>query len=148
MNFHEFDNSASEINYSIYSQFETKNRNLKKRINGLKLWHKILDNFNISLIFLIFILSFVAFNSQREWTLIYSNLMDIRNKNNNLIDYISKTEEHFIKEMELSDDIKETTSKDLIYLDKPKKIFKSNLIKSSLENMFDGFEDSKNLVGY
>ena len=45
MNFHEFDNSVSEINYSIYSQFETKNRNLKKRIHGLKLWHKILDNF-------------------------------------------------------------------------------------------------------
>ena len=68
-----------------------------KNISSLKLkfTHKIFNSINISLLILIFILSFLSFNSQRKWTMLYKNLAKIRSDNNNLIDYISKTEEFY-----------------------------------------------------
>ena len=91
-----------------------------KKINlfNLKIVHRIFDSINISLLILIFILSFLSFNSQRKWTSIYKNLLKIRANNNNLIDYISKTEEFYINEIESLNTFKKATPKDLIYLDK------------------------------
>ena len=60
---------------------------------NLKFMHKILNSINISLLILIFILSFLSLNSQKKWTSFYKNLAKTRLYNNNLIDYISKTEE-------------------------------------------------------
>ena len=72
-----------------------------KNFLNLKLAHKIFDSINLSLLSLIFILSFLSFNSQREWTSIYNHLASTRSANNNLIDYISKTEEFYIKNLNL-----------------------------------------------
>ena len=41
---------------------------------NLKFIHKLLNSINISLLILIFILSFLSFDSQRKWTTIYKNL--------------------------------------------------------------------------
>ena len=59
---------------------------------NLVLIHKIFNSINISLLILIVIFSFISLNSQRKWTTIYNNLAKTRSNNNNLIDYISKTE--------------------------------------------------------
>ena len=72
----------------------------KIKLSNLKFVHRIFDSVNISLLILIFILSFLSFNSQRKWTSIYKNLLKTRANNNNLIDYISKTEEFYINEIE------------------------------------------------
>ena len=85
---------------------------------NLKFIHRIFDSLNISFLILIFILSFLSFNSQRKWTNIYKNLAKTRANNNNLIDYISKTEEFYINKIESLNTFKKATPKDLIYLDK------------------------------
>ena len=72
----------------------------KIKLFNLKFIHRIFDSVNISLLILIFILSFLSFNSQRKWTSIYKNLLKTRANNNNLIDYISKTEEFYINKIE------------------------------------------------
>ena len=59
---------------------------------NLGLIHKLFDTINISLLILIFILSFLSFDSQRKWSNIYKVLSNTRVINNNLIDKISKTE--------------------------------------------------------
>ena len=47
----------------------------KIKLFNLKFIHRIFDSVNISLLILIFILSFLSFNSQRKWTSIYKNLL-------------------------------------------------------------------------
>ena len=61
----------------------------KIKLFNLKFIHKIFDSVNISLLILIFILSFLSFNSQRKWTSIYENLTKTKANNNSLIDYIT-----------------------------------------------------------
>ncbi len=120
----------------------------KKTLLNLKLAHKIFDSINLSLLSLIFILSFLSFNSQRKWTNIYKNLAYTKAVNNNLIDYISKTEEFYIKKLESLDSLKKTTPKDLIYL--PKEIFrdkKNNLVRRMKYIKF-GLKDSIFQRGY
>ena len=80
----------------------------KIKLFNLKFIHRIFDSLNISFLILIFILSFLSFNSQRKWTSIYKNLTKIRANNNNLIDYISKTEEYYINEIESLNTLKKT----------------------------------------
>ena len=119
-----------------------------KNFLNLKLAHKIFDSINLSLLSLIFILSFLSFNSQREWTSIYKHLAYTKSANNNLIDYISKTEEFYIKKLESLDSLKKTTPKDLIYL--PKEIFrekKNNLVRRMKYIKF-GLKDSIFQRGY
>ena len=139
-----------------------KNENsLKKNLNNinlinpkntslfnLKLIHKISDSLNISLLILIFILSFLSFDSQRKWTRIYNNLAITKLKNNNLIDYISKTEEFYINKIESLQTFKKTTPKDLIYLDKQITKQKKNKLIKSIKYIQDGFKDSKYQRGY
>ena len=113
MNIFENENSLNKNLHNI-NQINSK----KISLFNLKLIHKIFNSINISLLILIFILSFLSFNSQRKWTILYKNLAKTRSNNNNLIDYISKTEEFYINEIESLNTLKKTTPKDLIYLDK------------------------------
>ncbi len=118
---------------------------LQSKLLTLNISHKIVDYFNFSLFCLITIYSFIAFNSQREWTEIYSSIMEMRLINNDLNGYISKTEEYFLNEVDMKDQFKKATSKDLIYLKKPSEIFNRKFLFSDLLN---GIKDSKYQRGY
>ena len=120
----------------------------KIKLFNLKFIHKIFDSVNISLLILIFILSFLSFNSQRKWTSIYENLTKTKANNNNLIDYISKTEEFYINEIESLKNFKKTTPKDLIYLNKYFPKNKRNNLNKKIEFIKDGLKDSKYQKGY
>ena len=120
----------------------------KIKLFNLKFIHRIFDSVNISLLILIFILSFLSFNSQRKWTSIYKNLAKTRGNNNNLIDYISKTEEFYINEIESVNTFKKTTPKDLIYLDKQITQNKNNYLNKKIKFIKDGLKDSKYQKGY
>ena len=113
-----------------------------------KFIHKVLDSVNISLLVLIILLSFLSLNSQRKWTNFYRNLLKTRVYNNNLIDYISITEEFYIKETESLNTFKKTTPKDLIYLDRQKTNQKENYLIRKIKNIKDGLKDSKYQKGY
>ena len=96
---------------------------------------------------LIFTLFLLSFNSQRKWSNTYKNLSKTRAINNNLIDYISKTEELYIRELESLNTYRKTKPEDLIYLDKlPEK--KESLFKKNLSSFVEGFSDSKYQKGY
>lgn len=120
----------------------------KIKLFNLKFIHRIFDSVNISLLILIFILSFLSFNSQRKWTSIYKNLLKTRANNNNLIDYISKTEEFYINEIESLNTFKQATPKDLIYLDKQITQNKNNYLNKKIKFIKDGLKDSKYQKGY
>ena len=120
----------------------------KIKLFNLKFIHRIFDSVNISLLILIFILSFLSFNSQRKWTSIYKNLLKTRANNNNLIDYISKTEEFYINKIESLNTFKKATPKDLIYLDKQITPNKNNYLNKKIKFIKDGLKDSKYQKGY
>ena len=120
----------------------------KIKLFNLKFIHRIFDSVNISLLILIFILSFLSFNSQRKWTSIYKNLLKTRANNNNLIDYISKTEEFYINEIESLNTFKKATPKDLIYLDKQITPNKNTYLNKKIKFIKDGLKDSKYQKGY
>ena len=120
----------------------------KIKLFNLKFIHRIFDSINISLLILIFSLSFLSFNSQRKWTSIYNNLLKTRANNNNLIDYISKTEEFYINEIESLNIFKKATPKDLIYLDKQITQNKNNYLNKKIKFIKDGLKDSKYQKGY
>ncbi len=120
----------------------------KTLLFNLKLIHKIFNTINISLLSLIFIFSFMSLNSQRKWTSLYKNLSKTRSNNNNLIDYISKTEEFYIKEIESLNTLKKTTPKDLIYLNKQISKKKKNNFFKNLKYIKDGLNDSKYQRGF
>ena len=97
---------------------------------------------------LIFVLSFLSFNSQRKWTNIYKNLAKVRSNNNNLIDYISKTEELYIDKIDSLHSFKKTTPKDLIYLDKRINKQNKNKFIKNIKYIQVGLKDSKYQIGY
>ena len=109
---------------------------------------KILDLLNISIIILILFLSFISFSSQRKWTIFYSSMIEMRNKNNNIIDYISKTEEYFLSEIKYQHNIKKTNPDDLIYLIKTKEKESINFISFVIKEIREGFEDGRYQRGY
>ena len=131
---------------NIYETDKLNSNNLS--LFNLKLIHRIFNSLNISLLILIFILSFLSFNSQRKWTSIYKNLLKTRANNNNLIDYISKTEEFYINEIESLNNFKKATPKDLIYLDKQITQNKNNYLNKKIKFIKDGLKDSKYQKGY
>ena len=131
---------------NIYDTNKLNSNNLS--LFNLKLIHRIFNSLNISLLILIFILTFLSFNSQRKWTIIYKNLAKTRANNNNLIDYISKTEEFFINEIESLNTFKKTTPDDLIYLVQKITKKKNNNLNKKIKNMHDGLRDSKYQKGY
>ena len=134
----------------ISNREDRHNKNYKKfkfqsKLLTLNISHKILDYLNLSLFCLITIYSFIAFNSQREWTELYSSIMEMRLINNDLNGYISKTEEYFLNEVDMKDQFKKATSKDLIYLKKPPEKFNRKFLFSDL---LDGLQDGKYQRGY
>ena len=143
MNIFENENSLNKSLHNI----NNINSN-KTSLFDLKFIHKIFNSINISLLILIFILSFLSFDSQRKWTNIYKNLAKTRSNNNNLIDYISKTEEFYIDEIESLNTFKKTTPKDLIYLDKRITKKKKNRVIKYIKYFQDGLKDSRYQRGY
>jgi len=125
-----------------------RHRNLEKIFKlKIEFIHQIFDAINISLLVLIFILFFLSFDSQRKWSNTYQTLSKTKAMNNNLIDYISKTEEFYISELESFSGYKKTKPKDLIYLDKISEK-KESLFKKNFKRLIKGFSDSKYQGGY
>tara|TARA_Y100000589_G_scaffold300486_1_gene310670 strand:+ start:399 stop:845 length:447 start_codon:yes stop_codon:yes gene_type:complete len=142
MNLGTYNNIKSNQVSSKSDNFEKKKLGLKRKSKYLNA-HKIFDCLNISIMSLIFTLTFLSLNSQRKWTNYYSLIKDIRIINNNLVDKISKTEEFYIKEIDNSENIKKATSRDLIYLNKSNKEKKMNLILKSYFSILKGIKDGK-----
>ena len=78
----------------------------------------------------------------------YSSMIELRNKNNNIIDYISKTEQYFLDEIEYQHNIKKTNPDDLIYLIKTKDKEKKFFLSFVVNEMRKGFNDGKYQRGY
>ncbi len=114
---------------------------------NIKLINQIIDTVNISLIVLISTLFFLSLNSQRKWSNTYKTLSKTKAMNNNLIDYISKTEEFYISELESLNTSRKTKPKDLIYLDKVAEK-KESLLKKNFRTFIEGFSDSEYHRGY
>ena len=130
-------------NFSFESQ---KNSEKISQLN-IQLIHQIFNTINISLLVLIFTLFFLSLDSQRKWSNTYKTLSKTKAMNNNLIDYISKTEEFYISELESLNTYRKTKPKDLIYLDKiPEK--KESFFKKNLSSLIEGFIDRKYQRGY
>ena len=113
-----------------------------------RIYCKIIDRLNISIIILILFLSFISLSSQRKWTILYSSMVDIRNKNNNIIDYISKTEQYFLNEIDRQQNIKKTNPDDLIYLIKTREKEKINFLSLVVKEIRKGFDDGRYQRGY
>ena len=109
--------------------------------------HQIFNTINISLLFLIFTLFFLSFDSQRKWSNTYKTLSKTRAININLIDYISKIEQFYIGELESLNIYRKTKPEDLIYLEKHTEK-KESLYKKNLSSFIEGFSDSKYQRGY
>ena len=127
--------------------YESKKNSEKISILNIKLIHQIFDTINISLLVLIFILFFLSFDSQRKWSNTYKTLSKTKAMNNNLIEYISKTEEFYIGELESLNTYRKTKPKDLIYLEKTSEK-KESLLKKNLKSFIEGLENSKYQIGY
>ena len=113
-----------------------------------RLYGKIIDRLNISIIILILFLSFISLENQRKWTMFYSSMIELRNKNNNIIDYISKTEQYFLNEIEYQNNIKKTNPDDLIYLVKTKNKERINFLSFLVKELSKGFDDGSYQRGY
>ncbi len=138
--------NGNSLKNNLYDANKINSKKIK--LFNLKFIHRIFDSVNISLLVLIFILSSLSFNSQRKWTSIYKNLLKTRANNNNLIDYISKTEEFYINEIESLNTFKKATPKDLIYLDRQITQNKNNYLNKKIKFIKDGLKDSKYQKGY
>ena len=127
--------------------YEDKKNPEKKLILNIKLIHQIYNAINISLSILIITLFFLSFDSQRKWSKTYKILSKTKTMNNNLIDYISKTEEFYISEIESQNIFKKTKPKDLIYLEKVVDK-KQSFFKKKFKIFAKGLFDSKYHKGY
>ena len=127
--------------------YEDKKNPEKKFILNIKLIHQISNAINISLSILIITLFFLSFDSQRKWSKTYKILSKTKTMNNNLIDYISKTEEFYISEIESQNIFKKTKPKDLIYLEKVVDK-KQSFFKKKFKIFAKGLFDSKYHKGY
>ncbi len=123
-------------------------KNLEKisKLN-FELIHYLFDTINISLLVLTFILFFLSLDSQGKWSKTYKTLSKTKAINNNLIDYISKTEEFYISELESFNTYRKTKPKDLIYLDKIAEK-KESFFKRNFKIFIKGAIDSKYQKGY
>ena len=114
---------------------------------NIQLIHQIFNSINISFLVLIFTLFFLSFDSQRKWSNIYKTLSKTKAMNNNLNEYISKTEEFYIGELESLNTYRKTKPKDLIYLDRTAEK-KESFFKKNFKSIIEGFSDSKYQRGY
>ena len=126
-----------------------KNQKISQKIStpNIKLFHQITDTINISFLVLIFILFSLSFDSQRKWSNTYKTLSKTRAMNNNLIEYISKTEEFYISELDSLKTYRKTKPEDLIYLNKILEK-KESFFKKNFRSLIEGFNDGKYQIGY
>ena len=127
--------------------YESQKNSEKISKLNIQLIHQIFNSINISLLVLIFTLFFLSFDSQRKWSNTYKTLSKTKAMNNNLIDYISKTEEFYISELESLNTYRKTKPKDLIYLDKVAEK-KESLFKKNFRTFIEGLSDSEYQMGY
>ena len=80
--------------------------------------------------------------------MLYSTMTELRDKNNNIIDYISKTEQYFLNEIDRKDNIKKANPDDLIYLLKTREKERINFFSSVFKEINRGFDDGKYQKGY
>ena len=134
-----------------------KNNYLEKKVSkestkylpliNLKFVNKVFDAINVSLLAMVFIYTFLSLDSQRKWSNTYINLSKTKERNNNLIDYISKTEEFYINKLDSLSDFKKTTPQDLVYLEKISSN-KENFLDKKIKIIIKGLEDSRYQMGY
>ena len=127
--------------------YQSQKYSIKITALNIKLIHQIFDTINISLLVLIFILFFLSFDSQSKWSKTYKVLSKTKAINNNLIDYISKTEEFYISELESLNTYRKTKPKDLIYLDRTSEK-KESFFKKNFRSFIKGISDSEYQRGY
>ena len=127
--------------------YERKKNSEKIFKFNIQLIHQIFNSINLSLLVLIFTLFFLSLDSQRKWSNIYKNLSKTRGMNNNLNEYISKTEEFYIGELESLNSYRKTKPEDLIYLERTAEK-KENFFKKNFRSFIKGFNDSKYHRGY
>ena len=123
-----------------------KNSEIISKLN-IQLIHQIFNTINSSLLVLIFTLFFVSLESQRKWSNTYKNLSKTKLMNNNLNEYIAKTEEFYIGELESLKIYRKTKPKDLIYLEKTSEK-KESLFKKNFKIFIEGLDDSRYQMGY
>ena len=138
---------GNQTNFKKIVSYENKKNSEKIFKINIELIHQIFNTINMSFLCLIFILFFLSFDSQRKWSNVYKTLSKTRTINNNLIDYISQTEEFYISELESLNTYKKTKPKDLIYLDKVAEKKESFFWKNFII-FFEGVRDSKYQRGY
>ena len=129
----------------VSSQSQKKSGKISKL--NIRLLQRIFDTINISLVVLIFILFYLSFDSQRKWSNTYKTLSRTKIINNNLLDYISKTEEFYISELESLNIYKKTKPNDLIYLNRISEK-KESLIEKIYRSFIKGLSESKYQIGY
>ena len=144
----ELDNSISTFDGREFTQEDFEESIFEIKLSNLRIFHKLFDGINISLLILILGFSFFAFKSQREWTKYYSSLTQMRTLNNDLVDFISKTESYYLKEIEVNENLKKATSKDLIYISKSKDKTENKIFILNFKNIIKGLKDSKFQRGY
>ena len=127
--------------------YERQKNSEKISKQNIQFIHQILDTINFSILVLIFLLFFISFDSQRKWSNIYQNLSKTKAINNNLIDYISRTEGNYISKLESFNRFKKTKPKDLIYLDKISEK-KESFFNKNFAIFIKGLSNSKYQVGY
>ena len=123
-----------------------KNSEKISKLN-IKLINQIIDSINLSLIVLIFTLFFLTLDSQRKWSNTYKTLSKTRAINNNLIDYISKTEEFYISKLDSLKTYRKAKPKDLVYIDKIAEK-KESFFNQNFRIFIKGLRDSKYQRGY
>ena len=139
--------------YEKQSYLKTKvsyesNKNSEKVFKrNIQFVHQIFNTINISLLVLIFILFFLSLDSQRKWSNTYKTLSKTKAMNNNLNEYISKTEEFYIGELESLNTFRKTKPKDLIYLKKTAEK-KESFFKKNFRIFVKGLNESKYQRGY
>ena len=134
--------------------FFKKKVSYKRKKNSEKIFkfntqliHQIFNSISISLLVLIFTLFFLSLDSQRKWSNTYKTLSKTKAMNNNLNEYISKTEEFYIDELESLNTFRKTKPKDLIYLKKTAEK-KESFFKKNFRIFKKGLNDSKYQRGY
>ena len=133
----------------LKKKFALESENNSEKISeiNIQLIHQIINTINISLLVLIFTLFSLSFDSQRKWSSIYETLSKTKVMNNNLIDYISKTEEFYISELESLNIYRKTKPKDLIYFEGTSEK-KESFFKKNFRSFYKGLTDSKYQRGY
>ena len=138
---------GKQTNFKKIVSYESKRNSEKIFKLNIELIHQIFNTINISFLCLIFILFFLSLDSQRKWSNTYKSLSKIKAMNNNLIDYVSKTEEFYIGELESLNTYRKTKPKDLIYIDRTSEQ-KESFLKKNFRSLIKGISDSKYQRGY